>query len=484
MNNLKQKTYKAFAWNFSGRIINMLISFIISIFLARILEPSDFGSFAIVGVIISFSHIFMDMGLGISIVQGKNLNKYHYGSVFWFNISLGILLSLLMYFSANLIASFYNDYKLISYIKVLSLLFVINSSTKVIGARLQKDMNMKLPVKIGVISSVISGSIGIAMAFLGYGIWSLIIQSLVSAIINNALFVILNPYKISFYFKLSSLIELWSFGFRMFISGLLDSVFINLDTLVIGKLFSATVLGFYNRAKNLNNLIIKNISASLMSVIMPALSNIQDEKERYNIVIDKTLSIVSFFAFGISGLLFITGKDLILIIYGEKWNFAGELFSLLMLSAFAYPISSVLVNILSSQGNSKAFLRLEIYKKLIYSLNFIFGFIWGIKGFVYGLIVVYTLSVLINIFMATKQMQLSAKWFNTKIWIYGLLAIIAAVISYLISVRINNIYIHIITASISYLGIYLIINNMLKLNAYNLLLIEIKLLKNKIIKNE
>jgi O-antigen/teichoic acid export membrane protein len=478
MENLKQKTYKAFAWNFSSRIINLLLSFIISIFLARILEPSDFGTFAIVGVIINFSHIFMDMGLGVSLIEKNFLSKYHYGSVFWFNVVVSILLSFLLYSSSVFVAKFYDNSELIQYIKVLSLLFIINSFSPVISARLQKDLNMKLPMLASLVSSAIGGSIGIGMAINGYGIWSLVIQSLITAIINNLIIIVFNPYPYFFYFKWKALMELWNFGFRMFFSGVIDSVFGNVDTLVIGKLFSLNTVGLYNRAKNLDNLIIKNISSSLMSVVMPALSSIKTDKQRYEKVINIAIQTVSFLSFGLSGILFLIGHNLIIIIYGYQWGYAGELFSLLMVSGFSYPISAVLVNILSSQGNSKAFLTLEIYKKIVYSLNFAFGFIWGIKGFVFGIVIVYIISVFLNIFMASKQMNLSIKWFNKRIWIYGLVSFISVIFTLIINYKINNIVLHFFISGSVFTILYIALSRLLKLEAIFILIKEIKLILN------
>lgn len=463
MNSLKYKIFKAFAWSFGGRTINLFVSFIISVILARLLEPSDFGIFAIISVLISFSQIFIDLGLGASLIQREKVTSEHYGSVFWFNLIVGVALMVIFYFSAPLIASYYNEPELASLCRVLALLFVINAFSKVVSVRLQKNLNMKLLMKVSFVSSVIGGGVGIAMAFSNYGLWALVTQGLLTSIINNALLLILNPYTFEWKFSWKALKELWSFGFRMFLSGLLNSIYVNIDTLIIGKIFNIHQLGHFNRAKNMTNLLVQNVSQSLIAVLFPVLSSIQSDKKVYMNVLSKTLHLVNFLAFGLCIWLSVMGKDLILIIYGEKWLLAGDFFQWFVIAMATHPTSAVLVNVLTSKGNSKAFLKLDLLKKAIYSLNFIFGFYWGIQGFIIGLIVVYAFSLYFNLIFAKKQLDLNWSFFLKTIFPYLLVALVCMVALYLLSTIFANIWTRFVLSSVFFVLLYFGIAYLFKL---------------------
>ena len=217
--------------------------------------------------------------------------------------------------------------------------------------------------------------------------------------------------------------QLWGYGFRMFLSGLLDAIFSRLDYLIIGKLFEASALGFFQRAKSLNIFIVRYASGSLMSVLFPVLSKIQKDTERYVALVIKILGIIIFVTFLLLGLLYCTSEELILLLFGDKWMQSVEYFKILALSGFAAPISGLLVNILSSRGNSKAFLRLEIYKKIVGSIGFVILYFYGIKIFLYSVILqAFINGVFLNMGFVSREIPLSFwKMFRPlliQIWYY------------------------------------------------------------------
>ncbi|NPA68760.1 MAG: lipopolysaccharide biosynthesis protein, partial [Chlorobi bacterium] len=400
MEDLKQKSIKAFVWDFSGKIANQFVSFIVSIFLARLLSPEDFGMLAMINVIIMLSSGFINMGLGEALIQKKNINDKHYGSVFFFNIVVGITLSGLLFVFAPLIGKFYNNSDLIPITRTMSLLFIFNSFGNVIRVKLRKDLNYNIPTKAGLISSFISGIIGIAMAFTGFGVWSLVVQSLLNPVIANLYLFTTVKWKPVLQFKWHALKDLWSFGFRMFLSGIINTIFVNLDSIIIGKLFSAGTLGFYYRARSLNNYIIKYSSASLMSVLLPALSKVQDDLKRFKSIVRKSYHLIALIAFFLTGFFFVTGSDFIILLFGEKWLPTVSYFQIIIITGFAYPLSSLLVTILSASGNSKAFLKLEIIKKIFFGISLTLGFIWGVTGFLICNAFVIFINFYLNIIFA------------------------------------------------------------------------------------
>lgn len=411
MENLKQKSIKAFTWDFLGKMANHSVSFIVSIFLARLLSPGDFGMLAMVNVFIMLSASLVDMGLGTALIQRKNVTDKHYSSVFFFNITVGSLLTLLLFFLAPLVGTFYENKELIPITQTMSLLFILNSFGNVIRAKLRKELIYNIPTKAGLISSLVSGITGITMAFTGFGVWSLVVQSLLRPIIANLYLFYSVRWRPKLQFAWQALKDLWSFGFRMFLSGIINSIFSNLDSLIIGKLFPPAILGYYYRARSLNSYIVQYSSASLMSVLFPALSKVQDDLERFKSIIHKTYHLIALVAFFLTGFFFITGADFIILLFGSKWVPAIPYFRLIILTGYAYPISSLLVNILSASGNSKAFLKLEIIKKAFLGASFAFGFIWGLEGFLVCNAFAMFISVYFNIVFAGKQLKTGQLWF-------------------------------------------------------------------------
>lgn len=407
MNNLKQQGTKAFIWDFFGKMATHGMSFVVSIFLARLLEPSDFGLIAIVMVIIGMASVFTDVGLGGALIQRRRVRPIHYSSVFYFNIVIGLTLALITYFSAPYISEFYNNEALLPLAQVMSVLFILDALSSVQSTRLRKELNYALLTKIGLISSLISGVVGISLALLGAGVWSLVAQTLTIGIIYNILIWTKTNWKPTLEFSWRALTQLWGFGFRMFLVGLLDAVYTRLDYLIIGKIFSPTTLGFYQRAKSLNMMAIQYTSGSLMSVLFPVLSKVQNDLPRFQNIVLKGLGIISFVVFLLFGNLYLISENLIVILFGIKWLPSAEYFQILAFSGFAYPINALLVNVLSSRGNSKAFLRMAIYKKSVAFLNFGIVFLFGIEGFLYGLIIVAVINTSITIVMASRESSIA-----------------------------------------------------------------------------
>jgi len=407
MPSLKQQGIKAFIWDFSGKIVTQGMSFIVTIFLARLLDPSEFGLIAMIMVIIGIASVFSDVGLSSALIQRKKLLPIHYSSVFYFNIFVGLILTFITYFSAGWVAKFYQNDALIPLTQVISLSFVINAFSSVQSTKLRKELNYAALTKASFIASLISGIVGITLAFRGAGVWSLVTQTLTMGVVYNIVIWIMSQWIPSFLFSLKALLQLWRFGFHMFLSGVIDAIFTRLDYLIIGRLFLPETLGFFQRAKSLNLMVIKYSSGSLMSVLFPVLSQVKNDLPRFREIITKMMGIICFVVFLLLGGLYLLSEELIVFLFGEKWLPSVNFFQILVFSGFAYPISALLVNILSSRGNSKAFLHLEIYKKTLVSINFCVLFFEGIESYLYGLIITAILGVSLNIFFASREIKLS-----------------------------------------------------------------------------
>lgn len=475
MTNLKSQAKTAFLWDFSGRLLMQGSGFIVTIFLARLLEPSDFGLIAIATVIIGIAQVFMDIGLSSALIQRHRVLPIHYSSVFYFNIIIGLSLSAIIFISSFWIGDFYNNQLLIPVIQVMSVLFILNALSSVQGTKLRKDLKYPLLTKANLTSSITSGAVGISLAFYGAGIWSLVFQTLVMSIVYNIILWSTSEWRPSLTFSWKALKQLWGFGFRMFLSGLLEAIFSRLDYLIIGKLFSPATLGFFQRAKSLDLMIITYASSSLMSILFPVLSKIKNDLPRFQTVILKSLGVISFITFLLSGGLYVTADELITMLFGSKWETSIYYFKILALSGFAYPISALLVNVLSSRGNSKAFLRLEIYKKIIFGLNLSIGFIWGIEGYLYGLVIASIIAVYLNIYFASQEIHLPFSDFTYPIISQTLISILSVIITIYATMMIQiQIPFMFILQSTLFTISYIFLSYLLKTNPYHHTMIQIR----------
>ncbi len=427
MSDLRSKAFSAFIWDFFGKLARHGTSFIVMIFLARLLEPSEFGLVAMIMVIVYVAMIFTDVGLGSALIQRRRLLPIHYSSVFYFNIAVGGLLTLLLFLSAEWISEFYDNAQLVPVTQVISSLFLINAFSNVQTSRLRKELDYASLTKADVSAAVISGVIGIGLASYGAGVWSLVAQALLRGVLYALFIWSASRWVPSFLFSLKALMQLWGFGFRMFLSGLLEVIFSRIDIIIIAKLFSPAVLGFFDQAKRLNGMIIQYSSGSIMAVMFPVMSKVQNDLPKFQRIVIKTLGIISFVVFFLLGFTYLIAEDLIVLLFTEKWLPSVEYFKIIVLGGFGYPISALLVNILSSRGDSKTFLRLEIYKKLLLGANLYIGFLWGIEGYLYGMIIVTVFSVLLNIVYAAREIDLTMMQFLWPIITQMLLTVTAVV---------------------------------------------------------
>ncbi len=406
MSTLKSEGIRAFLWHFSGKIGGQGIAFIASIFLSRLLEPEDFGLVAMVSVVIGMAQIFTDIGLGGALVQRRRVLPVHYSSVFYFNITLAILLTSATFFSAPLIADFYHDDRLEPLTHILSFLFVINALSSVQTTKLRKELNFTLLTQVGIISGLISGVIGVSMALYGAGVWSLVIMSMSSGVIYNVLLWSASGWTPSLQFSFKALRQLWGYGSRMFIAVVIDTFVSRLDVLFIGRLSGPAVLGLFQRATGLKMMVIRYTSGPLIPVLFSVLTKIQNDIHQFQNIIIKAFGIVNFVVFLLLGGMYLVSEELIVILFSEKWLPSAEYLKIMLLSGFEVPVGAVLITVLSSRGDSKAFLRLEIYKRSLFVLNLSLIFLIGIKGYLYGLLLVSILGIAMDIVFASREIKL------------------------------------------------------------------------------
>jgi O-antigen/teichoic acid export membrane protein len=468
MNDLKAQGLNALIWDFLGKIARYGATFIATVVLARLLEPSDFGLIAMVIVIVMLAMVFSDVGLGAALIQRRRVLQVHYASVFYFNIFFGVFLTLLTFLSASWISDFYDNKELIPIVQVTSLTFIINAFSSVQTNKFRRELNYRALAKTEVTAAVLSGLTGIGLAFYGAGVWSLVAQVVSRGVYYNIYIWSASTWLPSLLFSFKALRQLWGFGFRIFLSNLLEAIFSKLDVIIIGKLFTPAILGFFDQAKRLDMIITELSSGSIMAVLFPVLSKVQNDLLKFQHIIIKILGIISFIIFFLLGVMYLTSEELIVLLFTEKWLPSVVYFKIIVLSGFSYPISALLVNILSSRGNSKAFLRLEIYKKILLSINLYVGFLWGIEGYLYGFLVVNILGISLNILFASREIKLSFLVFFKPVIVQMMISIISVWIIMLFSneIEMYGILVRLLIKSILFTIIYFTINILLKTSSY------------------
>ncbi|MBN2403129.1 MAG: MOP flippase family protein [Spirochaetes bacterium] len=405
--NLKKSTINALSWSFIETIGMQTVQFIISIILARLLLPAQFGLIGMLTIFIAVSQTFLNSGFGSALIQKCDATQTDICSVFYFNIVVGIAFAALLCFAAPWIADFYKQPVLTPLTRLLSLVLVINSFGLIQTTIVTKEINFKILTKANIVSSIVSGIIGIVMALNGFGVWSLAIQQISRAFLSTLLLWIFNTWRPSAIFNLKSLSLLFTFGSRMLASGLLNQIFNNIYLLVIGKLFSASDLGYFTRASTLQDVPSQTLGSMVSRVTFPVFSTLQDDRERLKRVMKKALTSLSFINIPVMLGLSLVSRPLIIVLFGEKWSESIPYLQLLCFLGLLLPMHLINLNALEALGKSNLFFRLEVIKKILIVINIAITWRWGISAMIYGMIITSVISYYLNSYYSKKLLNYS-----------------------------------------------------------------------------
>ncbi|MFY7943266.1 MAG: lipopolysaccharide biosynthesis protein [Crocinitomicaceae bacterium] len=406
--SLRSKTIKAFSWDFLGRIVTQVSSFIVSIFLARLLSPEEFGLVAMALAFISISSVFIDIGFSAALIQKQDATDKTYSSIFYFNVAAGLILTVIVYAFAELIGQFYNRIEVVSLLKWLSLIFVFNSFNRVQNVILNKEMNFKQLTIRTFFASVLSGILGIIMAYKGFGVYSLVGQSLSLAFFSTIFLWTTTSWRPSLYFSFNELRGLMKFSVFAFFERIINSIFLKLDVLLLAKLFNPAIIGFYTRSSTLKEQVTKYSSSSIIRVFFPMFSKIQHDKKKFNTIYLKIFSFISFISFWLTAVLFFISEDLILFLFGKKWLPAVPMFQILVFASCVLPLNSLMWNAMMGIGKAKENFYLGLIKKIILLIPFGMA-VWqnNITLFILLWVICNYITALINMIYLHLKMHIS-----------------------------------------------------------------------------
>lgn len=394
--SLKHKTVRGTVWSTVERFSIQGISFLVMIIMARILTPADYGLIGMLTVFIAVSQSLVDSGFSQALIRKLDRSEVDNSTVFYFNIVVGLLLYLLLFVCAPLIADFYDQPMLVPLTRVLSLGIPVNSLVVVHRALLTVDIDFKTQAKASLVAALVSGIVGIAMAYGGFGVWSIVAYQLSSLFINMLLLWILFRWKPEWIFSWRSFRELFGFGSKLALSGIIDTIYRNIYLIVIGKFFNTADLGYYTRAQQFADFPSANVSGIIQRVTYPVLCTIQNDDERLRDVYRRFLRLSAFVVFPLMIGLAAVAHPFIILVLTEKWEFTAVLLQIMCLYMMWYPVHAINLNLLQVKGRSDLFLKLEIIKKIVGVTILCVTLPFGLIAMCWGGVLSSILSLVIN----------------------------------------------------------------------------------------
>lgn len=445
MNDLQQKTTNSLKWSAIERLSTQAIQLSVMLILGRMLGPTVFGLIGMLAVFIAISQTLVDSGFSNALIRKKIKTESDYSTTFYFNIFISFLCYGILYISSPYIAEFYKQPQLEILTKVQGLVIIANAFTVIQRTKLTINMDFKTQAKASLTSVLISSMLSIYSAYLGFGVWSLIIQILSFSFLNTILLNIYLPWFPKKHFSKRSFKYLFGFGSKLLISSLIDTIYNNLYQVIIGKVFSANQLGLFTQANNLSYTPAMALTSIIQRVTYPMLSHINNRKDNFDHTYLLTLRLTSIVVFPLLLGLAIIAKPFILIILGEKWFYTATLLSILCIGYMLYPIHAINLNLLQVKGRSDLFLKLEIIKKILVTIVLIITVPLGIEAICIGIVIQSYLALLINTYYTGKLTSIDIKKQFKSLFPIWLITIICGSLSWSLSFYIENIYIQLLS---------------------------------------
>ena len=437
--SLKDKTIKGVAWSGIDNVVQFGVTFVVSIVLARLLSPDDYGLLGLIAVFTAVCTSLINGGFTTALIRKKDATDDDYNTAFIVNLGISLLLYIVIFLCSPLIANFFERHELVGLTRVSSLGMIIGALALVQQTRLTKRIDFKTQAKITLIASVCSGVIGIVMACFDFGVWALVAQQLSVQTLRTVLLWFYNKWIPQLRFSSKSFHELFGFGWKMMVSGVLDTVWKELYQVIVGKFYSPATLGQYTRAKQFSQLFSSNLTSVIQRVTYPVLSNIQDDKERmiaaYRRIIKTTMFITAISMFWLGAM----SEPLLYCLIGPKWHEAATYLPLICISSSLYPLHAINLNMLQVQGRSDLFLGLEIVKKIVGLAPLTVCIIYGVMPMLYVNLVTGAICYFLNSYFPGKLLGYTS-WMQLKDIApsYGLATLIAISVYFLKYLPITN----------------------------------------------
>lgn len=404
--SFKSKAVSAMAWSAGLQTASQVLNFILGIYLARLLTPTDFGLVAMVLVFVAFSELLTNFGLSSAIIQKQNVTQSHYYSAYWFSAALGAILSALMFFASGAIAEFYDSMLVKEISQALSCIFLASSICAIPTAKLQKELLHKKTGTISLVSSLIGGLAGVACALADFSYWSIVVQWLTVNWLKALLLHIAAGFRIKLTFSTVALKELLSFSVIVFSTQTLRKITVQFDKLIVGKFIDAATLGLYNRAHELMSVPTKNVARVVSGVMFPALSSIQNDKQRVANIYLKTIGVIALISFPSLIGVALTAPYFIEAVLGANWLGMTPYLRFFCYLGLLQSISTITGMIYLALGKPGLQLKINLFNQPLQLISVFIGIQYGIDGMLLGYFTAYVLSVLLTWHFVVKLMEI------------------------------------------------------------------------------
>ena len=461
--NLKKKTVSGLVWKTAEQIGSQLIRMVVMIVLARVLMPKDYGAIAMVGVFISLSEVILRSGLASPLIQKKDADSLDFSTIFYCSITLSFVLFGIIYFSAPAIARFYDMEVLCPVLRVLAIGIPICSVASIQNAYVSRCMKFRTFFFATLIGLIVSGAVGIWMAYHGYGIWSLVGQTLTNQFVNLVVVFLFIHWLPTKEFSWERLRQMWSFGWKIFVASLLNNLFNDLRTILIGKFYTKQDLAYYNQGNQYPQMVVSTVNSSVNSVLYPAIAKIQDDIPAIKAFLRRSIKLGSFVMFPLLLGFAATAKPLVLLFLTEKWLPSVPFIQVMCLALFLAPISTPSQQAIKAIGRSDVTMKQELIKKTVYLALIIGGLFISVWGVVIGSAIGEIWCVLVNTFPCRKYLNYSLrdqlKDVLPNLVTAGGMAVVVYLVSFFFASPLISLLIQVPLAFVIYIGISILSKN-------------------------
>lgn len=405
--SLGERSLSAVLWVFLDKLGGSSINFIVTILLARLLAPEDFGLVAMVMVFFDFSAVFVESGFSTALIREKHISEADKSTTFTFNLIAAIILYAALFVAAPAIGSFFNQPALVWIVRFMGLSLLITSFSMVQRTTLIQQIDFRTQTKVRFLAVVISGACAVVMALNGFGVWSLAARLVINDLVDAIMLWIIHPWKPRGGFSRESFRRLFGFGSKILAAAVLDKFYFHVYKLLIGKYFAAAVLGFYTQASNFTNMVINTLFRTVQSVTYPVLAKLQDDPLRLKDGYRKILKLCSFIIVPAMVTLGVLAEPVLSVLVGDKWLPAAPMLQWLCVSGLTYHFSSINLNMLLVLGRSDLSLKLEVVKKINITIAIVAGIQFGIYGLIIGEVISSYVNLFINAYYSNKLLKYS-----------------------------------------------------------------------------
>lgn len=406
-NNFSNKVISGLLWKFSERMAAQIVTFIVTIVLARLITPEEYGVIALITIFITIANVFVVSGFGNALIQKKDADNIDFSSVFYFNIIFSLFIYFVIFTIAPYVASFYDMDILKPVLRILALKIVLAGINSIQQAYVSREMMFRKVFISTLIGTIVSAFVGIGLAIAGAGVWALVAQQLSNALSDTIILWIIVKWRPILIFDFSRVVGLIKYGWKILATNLINAVYDNLKNLIIGKKYSSIDLAYYSKGKQFPELFVTNINSAIGSVLFPAMALIQDDKQRLKESIRKSIMISSFIMLPLMAGLFVVADDVVTLLLTDTWSFCVPYLRIACIYLSTYPINTANLQALNAIGRSDYYLKLELIKRSVGIILIVITMNYGVFWIASSDIIVTIFAIIVNTYPNSKILNYS-----------------------------------------------------------------------------